>query len=78
MRRRSLFSCERQPGTVDGGPYDQILIVKNQRAVDRDGHRLIAFVELPLVDTLPVMPEVDAAMTQEVPRRCGRRMGFEV
>ena len=74
MVGRALFRGERYTGAVDGRLDNQILIVKDKGTRDGDGDGLVALVKFPLVDALPMMAEVDAAMTQQVARRLRRRM----
>ena len=71
---RPLFRGERDAGTVDGRLDNEVLIVKDKGTRDGDGDGLVTLVEFPLVDALPMMAEVDAAMTQQVARRRRRRM----
>ena len=70
---RPLFRGERYTGAVDGRLDNEVLIVKDKGARDGDGDGLVTLVKFPLVDALPMMAEVDAAMTQQVARRRWRR-----
>ena len=78
MVGRPLFRGERYTGAVDGRLDNEVLIVKDKGSRDGDGDGLVTLVKFPLVDALPMMAEVDAAMTQQVARlrrlsTCSRR-----
>jgi hypothetical protein len=59
MWRSPVMGYKGKSGAVQRGLDDQILIVQNQRAADRDRHRLVAFLEFPFVDALAAVAEVD-------------------
>lgn len=71
MRRDVFLGCERQANAVDRGADHELHVVDDQGPVHGDRQGLVAPVELPTVDAVFSVTEVDAAMVREIPRRFG-------
>src|SRR3954470_2252427 len=76
--RRAILSKVGQANTVERGPNDQFNIVDDQRTAHGNAQRLLALVEFPPINLLPAMAEVDAPVLQQIARRFGREVRFEI
>src|SRR5438093_9229712 len=68
--RYTVFRHPGQAGPVDSSLDHKFQVVEEQRAADRDRHRLIALIEFPPVLALTSVTEADASMLQHVSWRC--------
>jgi len=75
MRRGAILSEVRQADAIERRPNDQFHIVHDQWPIDRDRQRALALVELPAIDLVTVVSEVDAAVLQQIARRLGGGCG---
>src|SRR5438876_4178418 len=78
MRRGAILSEVRQADAIERRPNYQFQIVHDQWPIDRDRQRALALVELPAIDLVTVVSEVDAAVLQQIARRLGAGMRMEV
>jgi hypothetical protein len=71
VRRGEIFSDVRQSDAIENGANHEFHIVNDQRTVDRDGQRLLPLIELPAIDLVTPVAEVDASMLNQFARRLG-------
>ena len=78
VSRHAIFRHPGQPCPVKSSLDHQIQVIEEERPADRDGQRLIAFVEFPPVPALASVAKADAPMLQHVSRDRRLRVRFEV